>query len=412
MSDHILGRGKSLVSLQFDSLQEQQALSPPLTFILFPVSTATAMPVAGFKKLTDEEMRLAKKWYKEDKCQPSEIADRLSRDKSTITRLLVKQVVRKKQGRPAALTTTEVDFLVKRLDAMVEKAKARYHVTVSMLKKTTRCRASGRIIKDALHRRNIYFRKLREKPLLTEEDIAARKAFALKYKGKSSKWWNQNMHAIIDGKHFQVYLNGKERDRAAQHATWGAYRTPGQGLNGAYVKPKKSLKHNTGAASTLVMAGVGRGKVLMWYNVPSAKWSGAAAAVMYSRPLPTALEKTWPGKRSWQVLEDNDPTGFKSKKGLAAKAANKISIFPIPKRSPDLNVCDYALWKEINKRMRLQEKRWSSKKRETRPQYMARLRRTAMRLPRRFIGKSVGDMRRRCQRLHEAKGGFFEEGGK
>jgi hypothetical protein len=263
-----------------------------------------------------------------------------------------------------------------------------------------------------VYRSNIYFRKLREKPLLTEEDIAARKAFALKYKGKSTKWWNQNMHAIIDGKHFQVYLNGKERDRAAQHATWGAYRAPGQGLNGAYVKPKKSLKHNTGAASTLVMAGVGRGKVLMWHNVPSAKWSGAAAAVMYSRPLPTALETTWPGKRSWQVLEDNGPTGFKSKKGLAAKAANEISILPIPKRSPDLNVCDYALWKEINKRMRLQEKRWSSKKRETIPQYMARLRRTAMRLPRRFIGKSVGDMRRRCQRLHEAKGGFFEEGGK
>ena len=43
---------------------------------------------------------------------------------------------------------------------------------------------------------------------------------------------------------------------------------------------------------------------------------------------------------------------------------------------------------------------------------ISRLRRTAKNLPKEFIVNSIGDMRRRCQRLLEAKGHFFEEGGK
>jgi hypothetical protein len=30
----------------------------------------------------------------------------------------------------------------------------------------------------------------------------------------------------------------------------------------------------------------------------------------------------------------------------------------IPTRSPEFNICDYAFRKEVNKRMRLQEKAW------------------------------------------------------
>ncbi len=86
--------------------------------------------------------------------------------------------------------------------------------------------------------------------------------------------------------------------------------------------------------------------------------------------------------------------------------------FEIPRRSPDLNVCDYALWTEINKRMRRQEHQWAHSKVEKREQYLARLRRTAQRLPESFVRRAVGDMRRRCQRLLAAKGGLFEEGGK
>ena len=369
------------------------------------------MPGSGWTKLSPEEIRLAQVWY-QDTVEPSEIAERLGRDKSTITRLCVAKCDRKVQGRPPAMSDAQVDFMVRRLDQLVHKAKGRYHVTAAMLRKSCRLEVSDRKIKDSLHERNIYFRKLREKPLLTEADVAARLAFSIKYKGKRKAWWKQHIHAFIDGKHFKVYLNGKDRVRAAQHHTYGAYRTPGKGLSGAYVKAKKSLQHNTGAKSCLIMAGVGNGRVMMWHQVAKSRWNGDTAATMYTKHLGKALKKQFPRKRKWTVLEDNDPTGFKSGAGVRAKAAAKIEVFEIPKRSPDLSLCDYALWTEINKRMRRHEAAWRSTRRETRDEYIARLRRTAMRLPRKFIESSIEDMPRRCQRLFDAQGGYFEEGGK
>ena len=47
------------------------------------------MLAAGWKKVGSEELRLARPWYDAD-VQPSAIAERLGRDKSVITRLLVK----------------------------------------------------------------------------------------------------------------------------------------------------------------------------------------------------------------------------------------------------------------------------------------------------------------------------------
>ena len=124
------------------------------------------------------------------------------------------------------------------------------------------------------------------------------------------------------------------------------------------------------------------------------------------------MQASWPLLDKWSVLEDNDPAGFKSSKGKAAKDSCSTVPFVISPRSPDLSVCDYALWKEVNKRMRRQEKAWAATKKETRAGYMARLRRTAMRLPETFIRKSIGDMSRRCRRLYAAKGRHIEEGGK
>ena len=368
------------------------------------------MPSEGWKKFSAEEERLAMQWFEEG-VGPSEIAARLGRDKSTVTRHCVKRLPRLQQGRPANLNDAQVDFLIRRLHQLVVAAKGRYHVTAAILRKSVRMKVSIRSINRALRARNVYFRKLREKPLLTADDIASRKAFGDKFQGKARHWWLANIHAAIDGKHFACYLNAANRVRAAQHRTWGAYRSPGKGLAGAYVKPKRSLKHNTGAPSALIIGGVGKGRCLMWHCVPEGKWNSQSAVDMYKDSLAKKLQQVWPGKRAWNVLEDNDPTGFRSNAAVLAKEEVKIKTFRIPPRSPDLSVLDYAIWPEINKRMRKQELLWPRSKREDRKQYLARLRRTALRLPRTFIDASIGDMRRRCQRVSAAGGGYFEEGG-
>ena len=162
----------------------------------------------------------------------------------------------------------------------------------------------------------------------------------------------------------------------------------------------------------MVLAGIGNGRVLVWEVIDGRNWNGDVAAEMYTGPIKAALQRAAPGKRKWRVLEDNDPAGFKCRKGVDAKAAARIESFDIPRRSPALNVCDYALWSEINRRMRAAEAKWPAGKTEFRKQYLARLRRTALALPKEFVDASIGGMRRRCKRLFEASGSHFEEGGK
>ena len=177
------------------------------------------------------------------------------------------------------------------------------------------------------------------------------------------------------------------------------------------MKPKGTLNYNTGARNILIVAGVGRGRMLMWHQVRNSRWNGIAAASMYTS-LASSLERERerPTKRRFCTLEDNDPTGFKSKRGVAAKRAARLDVLEIPRRSPDLSVMDYAIWSEINRRMRRQERKWAASKRETRAQFAARLRRTAKKLPAAFVRASMGDMKRRCQLVLAAKGGFFQEG--
>ena len=367
------------------------------------------MPEAGWTKLSSEELRLAKKWYFEDKKKPGEIAVLLGRDKSTLTRTLVKQVPRKKQGRPRVLSEADVDFLERRLDELIVKSMGKYHVTAALVRRSARCKASVKAIQLAFRKRRIFFRKLREKPLLTEDDVKARYAWAVKYRHKTRAWWLKAFDAAIGGKLFKVYLNGQERLRAARHATYGAYRKPEKGLHPAYVKPKGTLKQNTGAKGCLIQAAVGKGRVMMWHEVDGS-WSGRAAAELYTGPLKAALRRNYPNKRTHTVLEDNDPTGYKSGAGVAAKRAGKIGVFEIPCRSPDLNPLDYSIWAEVNRQMREQERNWK-KKQETRKQYVARLQRTAQALDPAYVNDVVGNLAVRCERLYQAQGGYFLEGG-
>ena len=113
----------------------------------------------------------------------------------------------------------------------------------------------------------------------------------------------------------------------------------------------------------------------------------------------------WPRKRKFQVLEDNDPTGFKARAGVQAKAAVGIKALEIPKRSPDLNVCDYALWVAVNRKMRRQERNHAGEEGDSG---------RAACCPQLDPGchQQVGDMRRRCRLLFDWQRGMFEEGGR
>ena len=84
----------------------------------------------------------------------------------------------------------------------------------------------------------------------------------------------------------------------------------------------------------------------------------------------------------------------------------------IPPRSPDFYVMDFAMWDEIERRLRLQEKKFLAGKVESREEFKQRSGRVARNLPTKFIDDSIGDLAERCQKFYAAKGGLFEERGR
>lgn len=377
-------------------------------------------------RLQEGEKKIIFEMHRKRKMSPAEIAKSLGRNKSTITRLLYRKPSMRRVGRPALLTKTQVDNIVKRLDQMIAEGKGQ--ITCAMLKKRTKCKASTRVIFNALHKRKIYFHPLREKPTLTDDDRKDRLAFAKKFKDRPKKFFLQNIHACMDNKYFPVLLSERARVAAAQQRVRGAFRTRGGGYGKGYIKPPKKMKTNTGSPSAIISAAIGNGKVIMWHEVkpqkpgktstkkavkkgkPKAVWNAEEAAFMYRNPLLKGLKANYPNKRKFWVLEDNDPSGYKSKKAKVAKEEIGIGAFEIPKRSPDLNPLDYAVWNEVNSKMRKAEQRFPKTKKETRGQYLNRLRRTAKGLSATFINGSIGSLKKRLGQVFAAKGGHFREG--
>ena len=73
-----------------------------------------------------------------------------------------------------------------------------------------------------------------------------------------------------------------------------------------------------------------------------------------------------------------------------------------------MNVLDYRLWSEINRRMRAQEASFSSGRHESKVQYMTRLRDTAMALPEGYVTKAVQEMHRRVRAVQATQGGYMK----
>ena len=59
--------------------------------------------------------------------------------------------------------------------------------------------------------------------------------------------------------------------------------------------------------------------------------------------------------------------------------------------------------------MRLQERTFRENKKQSKEQYMARLKKTALGLPRAQVEKAVMDMRRRVRAIYDADGGLIIE---
>ena len=308
------------------------------------------------------------------------------------------------------LTEAKFKKIEKAMDELVENTDGRKEITMAMILKRSRIKIGEKTVFNKFHAKGIYFHKMFGRLDLSDDDKAARAAWCHSRLSRGKLQWKTMPHAIIDNKNFQIYTTDKGRAYAARRGVRGVFRKRGDVPKKGTVKSKNELKFP--APTVQVTAAVIKGRIRM-FNYVDGVWTGEAAANMYKGPLSKALRKAFPDvprnpRKKFNVIEDNDPTGYKSRRGEAAKKAAKIVTDDLPKRSPDLNVLDYRLWSEINRRMRSQEKSFSKGRRETQAQYMSRLRDTAMALPETYVTKAVQDMHRRVRAVKASEGGYMK----
>ena len=150
------------------------------------------------------------------------IACLLKRSLSTVSRLLAQKKAPRSIGRPRVLSGAKIDRICTLLDNMVDDAGGNREVTLAMLMRRARLKASERTVSDALHSRGYRFRNMRSKPILTPDDVKERLAWATKHRTKSVVWWLQNVHIHLDNHVFKRAATSQGMGLACQaHRVWG-----------------------------------------------------------------------------------------------------------------------------------------------------------------------------------------------
>jgi hypothetical protein len=246
---------------------------------------------------------------------------------------------------------------------------------------------------------DVKFRRCREKPRRTSEHKRERKEVCNTLRRHPESFFTDYVDMIIDNKQFDVPTTQHAREHLKASKVRGQIRTKQEGLKPGFTKPNdKRHRRNFGGVAR-VCAGIAGGKVVLWEYL-SKRWCGEEAAKLYKGPIIKTLKRTRGVKRSYLLMEDNDPTGYKSGKGKAAKRDVKIRTVRWPRYSPDLNPLDFSLWENVSERMKTSD----PKGRESVSHFKSRLRRTALRTSPVAVRKMVASMRSRARAIYEADG--------
>ena len=175
---------------------------------------------SGYTHFTDSEHSLLSRWQAEGKT-PTEVAKLLDHDLSVVARHYKRNddtilAAVRRVGRPPALTERQAARAVEVAQTMIEAADGHYQVTVGMVRRALKLKCCDRTVLDALHKEGVWFHSMREKPILTPDDVKDRHKFACAHCRKPASFWEQCVHAYLDNKNFPLYLTGKARAYAAK----------------------------------------------------------------------------------------------------------------------------------------------------------------------------------------------------
>lgn len=154
---------------------------------------------------------------------------------------------------------------------------------------------------------------------------------------------------IIDNKKFEVATNDESRLWQAKSKVRHQIRTRAEGLLTNYTKPNVKRNRRNLGGSVNVCAGISKNRIVLWKYL-TGRWNGEAAANIFAVDIKKVFKRNCPDKARPTILEDNDPTGYKSGVAVATKRRLKYNVLSLPRYSPDLNPLDYCIWTDIERR--------------------------------------------------------------
>ena len=303
------------------------------------------------------------------------------------------------RGRKRKLDDAAMKRVVTARTRLIRQSKGCEEVTHERISKNARVKVHKSTVGRHLRARGVWWRRLREKPPRTSDHIAARKDVCRRWKDKPLEYWLNTVDLIIDCKKFPIPTSAAAAARLQSHSVRGVPRTRGEGLCPGMTKASiRKHKFNPGG-QVRILGGICGDRVVLWEEIQG-KWCGAKAEEMYAGPIKRVLQRLRPHKVSWLILEDGDPSGFKSGKGKAAKRANHMRSLDQPAYSPDLNPLDFSVWNAIEKRALAR-----AKMPITVAMYKRLLRRVALSMPKGRVQRSVLAIKSRAKAIYNANGG-------
>ena len=224
------------------------------------------------------------------------------------------------RGRKAKVTIVKLRALDAARRRLIQRAKGETEVHIKDVMRAARVTdvSPSTVSKHFKKHLGVNWRSPRAEPLRTEDDMAARVAMCAKWKHLPRDFFTDRVDAIIDNKVFQIPTYARAKVHARKSRVRGHLRTRGEGLQKHFTKPKGN-KHRVNPGATVnVAAAIVKGKIRVWHYLPK-RWCATAACDFYTKVLAPALRRNHPEKTSFRVLEDNDPTGYKSNKAIECK---------------------------------------------------------------------------------------------
>jgi len=316
--------------------------------------------------------------------------------------LTYKRAAPEKRGRKPLVTKGVVRDLQQARRRLLKKADSEERVTYADIQEEAGYKGTfcEKTMADALRNAGVSFKKPRRKIGLTKEDAKERKLVGKVWVKRPTSYWTKRVKCYYDNKTFPLPLTAKQRKKFKQTRITGHLRLPGEGVEQGFTKPRTDHCW-IGIPSVTIAAAVAKDRVIMWHNVGK-KWNGAVAAGVYKGPMLKALRRTWGHLGKYTIVEDGDRKGNQSGKGKTAKKECHIHSVTLPPRTPCWMPLDYAIWKKVMDKVVSGMPKGEAA--ESKEEYLKRLKKAAMSLPRGFVANSIKRMKKNIQGVLDAKG--------